>query len=75
MQGELGQNALKGPFAVNVAVSEFSKKFKEKTRNDWANRDNFQPVPGKYTLIEVGEFAAAPSDTKPSAKVLYSTFN
>ncbi|XP_010133005.1 PREDICTED: poly [ADP-ribose] polymerase 3, partial [Buceros rhinoceros silvestris] len=32
---------------------EFEKKFREKTQNSWAARENFIARPGKYTLIEV----------------------
>ncbi|XP_067685164.1 protein mono-ADP-ribosyltransferase PARP3-like [Haliotis asinina] len=51
--GESGANALKGPMALDAAVKDFEKKFQDKTRNKWANRDSFKPVPGKYTLIEM----------------------
>ncbi|XP_065065957.1 protein mono-ADP-ribosyltransferase PARP3-like [Rhopilema esculentum] len=51
--GEPGSSALKGPFGFEAAKKEFEKKFKDKTRNDWAARDDFQPVKGKYTLIEM----------------------
>ena len=54
--GESGQNAMKGPFFdINGAEKEFNKKFKDKTRNDWYERANFAPSPGKYTLIEMGD--------------------
>ncbi|XP_070559252.1 protein mono-ADP-ribosyltransferase PARP3-like [Ptychodera flava] len=54
--GEPGQNALKGPFSdIKSAQSEFEKKFKDKTRNAWGNRDNFKPSPGKYTLLEMDQ--------------------
>ena len=47
---------MKGPFpSMESAEKEFNKKFKEKTRNDWSDRDNFVPQPGKYTLIEMGD--------------------
>lgn len=47
-------NSLKGPFATaDAAVKDFQKKFKDKTKNDWAKRDAFNPVPGKYTLLEM----------------------
>ena len=55
-----------GPFgSADPAVKQFEQKFKDKTRNNWAQRDNFVPSPGKYTLIEVGEFedASGPSAT------------
>ena len=35
-----------------AAKSQFEAKFKDKTRNQWSDRANFQSVPGKYTLIE-----------------------
>ena len=38
---------------VNKAIKEFEKKFKDKTKNDWKNRENFEPQSGKYTLIEM----------------------
>lgn len=47
-------NSLKGPFATaDAAVKDFQKKFKDKTKNDWAKRDAFNPVHGKYTLLEM----------------------
>ena len=54
--GEPGQNAMKGGFGtLDKAEKEFSKKFKDKTKNDWENRDSFVPQPGKYTLIDMGD--------------------
>ena len=54
LQGETGANASKGPFGdPEKAIADFKKKFKDKTRNDWDKRDNFSPVPGKYTMIEM----------------------
>lgn len=51
--GEPGANALKGPFVLEAAIKDFEKKFKDKTRNDWNTRDDFKPVKGKYTLLEI----------------------
>ncbi|XP_060691757.1 protein mono-ADP-ribosyltransferase PARP3 [Hemiscyllium ocellatum] len=51
--GEVGQSKLGSPVALNVAVKDFEKKFKDKTKNDWANKDSFVAHPGKYTMIEV----------------------
>ena len=53
--GEPGQNALKGPFTLDLAKKEFSKKFADKTKNKWETRDKFTPVPGKYTLLEMDD--------------------
>ena len=56
LQGEPGQNAMKGPFgSVDTAAKEFEKKFQDKTKNKWENRDNFVPAPGKYTLLEMDD--------------------
>ncbi len=52
--GEVGQSALKGPFATpDGAIKEFSAKYKDKTSNSWDDRKNFKPKAGKYTLIEI----------------------
>ena len=54
--GESGQNAMHGPFNdFDDAEKSFSKKYQDKTKNKWADRDNFKPVPGKYTLLEMGD--------------------
>ncbi|KAM9182402.1 protein mono-ADP-ribosyltransferase PARP3 [Mergus octosetaceus] len=51
--GEVGQSKLT-PFAsLEAAKKEFEKKFREKTKNSWAARENFVAQPGKYALIEV----------------------
>lgn len=51
--GEVGQSKLT-PFAnPELAVKDFEKKFKDKTKNNWTDRMNFVSHPGKYTLIEV----------------------
>ncbi|XP_062923847.1 protein mono-ADP-ribosyltransferase PARP3 [Mobula hypostoma] len=51
--GETGQYNLSSPLDLNKAVKDFEKKFKDKTKNDWAKRDSFTAHPGKYTMIEV----------------------
>lgn len=51
--GEPGQHALKKFGSMDSASREFCKKFRDKTRNAWEERGNFQAVPGKYTLIEM----------------------
>ncbi|MED6279620.1 hypothetical protein CHARACLAT_002662 [Characodon lateralis] len=51
--GEVGQYKLT-PFAkLQLAVKDFEKKFKDKTKNNWDDRMNFVSYTGKYTLIEV----------------------
>lgn len=39
--------------SLEAAKKDFEKKFREKTKNSWATRENFIVHPGKYTLIEV----------------------
>ena len=55
------QNALRGPMDLASAKADFEGKFRDKTKNPWANRAAFSPVQGKYTLIErdYGEAEAA----------------
>ncbi|KAM5148937.1 protein mono-ADP-ribosyltransferase PARP3 [Mantella aurantiaca] len=51
--GEVGQS--KGTSFTDAASAQkdFEKKFKDKTKNNWSERENFTPHAGKYTLIEV----------------------
>lgn len=53
MQGETGQSKLNYFPSLEDAKKDFEKKFRDKTKNSWANRDPFVAHPGKYTLIEV----------------------
>lgn len=54
--GEPGQNSMKGPFSIlDNAEKEFVKKFKDKTKNNWSERDNFTAMAGKYTLLEMDD--------------------
>uniref|UniRef100_A0A8U7MQQ2 Poly(ADP-ribose) polymerase family member 3 n=1 Tax=Corvus moneduloides TaxID=1196302 RepID=A0A8U7MQQ2_CORMO len=51
--GEVGQSKLIPCASLEAAKKDFEKKFREKTKNSWATRENFIAQPGKYTLIEV----------------------
>ncbi|XP_010171909.1 protein mono-ADP-ribosyltransferase PARP3-like, partial [Antrostomus carolinensis] len=51
--GEVGQSKLVPSASLEAAKKDFEKKFREKTKNSWATRENFVAQPGKYTLIEV----------------------
>lgn len=51
--GETGQSKLNYFPSLEDAKKDFEKKFRDKTKNSWANRDPFVAHPGKYTLIEV----------------------
>ncbi|KAL0486628.1 poly ADP-ribose polymerase [Acrasis kona] len=39
--------------SLSSAKTEFCKKFKEKTKNEWSNKSNFKPFKGKYDLVEM----------------------
>lgn len=75
--GESGQNSLKSFVLQSDAEKEFKKKFTDKTRNKWDDREKFTPVPGKYTLIEMADdddddvvdTAPVKMDTGPPKKV------
>ena len=45
--GAFGQSSTDNCYNLVVAKSLFEKKYKDKTRNNWADRDNFVKVPGK----------------------------
>lgn len=51
--GEVGQSKINNFTCLEDAKKDFEKKFREKTKNNWAERDHFVAHPGKYTLIEV----------------------
>ncbi|CAB1353819.1 unnamed protein product, partial [Coregonus sp. 'balchen'] len=52
--GETGQSNLSDhSVSPDKAIKDFEKKFKDKTKNSWKERDNFVSHPWKYTLIEV----------------------
>ncbi|KAK6135066.1 hypothetical protein DH2020_031187 [Rehmannia glutinosa] len=52
--GVKGQDKLNGPYtSQQVAVSEFEKKFFDKTKNQWFNRKEFVSHPRSYTWLEM----------------------
>lgn len=53
LQGEVGQSKLSSFPSLEAAKKDFEKKFRDKTKNSWADRENFVAHNGKYTLIEV----------------------
>lgn len=53
--GETGQNACKNFSVFESAEKEFCKKFKDKTKNNWEEKENFTAVKGKYTLLEMDD--------------------
>ncbi len=53
--GERGQNSMGPADNLETVKKDFMKKFSDKTKNKWENRDNFKPEHGKYTLIEMDD--------------------
>ncbi|KAL3827816.1 hypothetical protein ACJIZ3_016618 [Penstemon smallii] len=52
--GVKGQDKLSGPYtSQQSAISEFEKKFQDKTKNHWADRKDFVSYPRSYTWIEM----------------------
>lgn len=51
--GERGQFKQAGPMAIDRAIKDFEKKFKDKTGNEWKKRANFTPKTGKYTVDDI----------------------
>ncbi|XP_045712647.1 protein mono-ADP-ribosyltransferase PARP3-like isoform X3 [Phyllostomus hastatus] len=51
--GEVGRTNASNTNSLDKVKKEFEKKFRDKTKNSWAERDRFVAHPGKYTLIEV----------------------
>eukprot|EP01004_Peranema_trichophorum_P001893 NODE_1246_length_2049_cov_43.662513_g1054_i0.p1 GENE.NODE_1246_length_2049_cov_43.662513_g1054_i0~~NODE_1246_length_2049_cov_43.662513_g1054_i0.p1 ORF type:complete len:503 (+),score=117.03 NODE_1246_length_2049_cov_43.662513_g1054_i0:366-1874(+) len=51
--GQVGQSKLE-PFSnLEAAKRGFCSKFREKTHNNWAERENFEKVAGKYFLMDM----------------------
>ncbi|ELK25071.1 Poly [ADP-ribose] polymerase 3 [Myotis davidii] len=68
--GEVGQSKLSYFPSLEDAKKDFEKKFKDKTKNSWAEREHFVAHPGKYTLIEVqGEMEAQEAVVKVLADI------
>ncbi|KAL8176472.1 UNVERIFIED_CONTAM: Poly [ADP-ribose] polymerase 2 [Gekko kuhli] len=52
--GKQGQHSLVSCAGdLSKAKAVFTKKFLDKTKNEWAKRGNFQKVPGKYDLLHM----------------------
>ena len=49
------------------AIATLEKKFLDKTKNNWSERDNFVPVDGKYKLVEMDADGGDESDEVDNA--------
>jgi len=65
--GDDGMNKLQPCGTKEAAVKEFTKKFMEKTSNQWASRDSFVKKAGKYTIVETEESGGG--DQAPMGKL------
>jgi len=63
-----GQQATENFSSLDSAKNGFEKKYNDKTKNSWANKANFVPVKGKYTLIEIDYGDAEEKDEKKEKK-------
>ena len=68
-KGEPGQQSNKSFATADQAIKDFEKKFKDKTRNVWASRADFKPVPGKYTLLEMDEEEGGEEETADKVRI------
>ncbi|KAK7114291.1 hypothetical protein V1264_000374 [Littorina saxatilis] len=60
--GYKGQNNLMSPGGdLDKAKQIFSKKFQDKTKNDWSQKDSFVKVPGKYDMVHL-DYSAKEED-------------
>jgi len=66
--GEPGQNKLQPCPNKEAAIKEFEKKFRDKTQNAWADRNNFKPKDGKYSIVET-EDTEGGGDSAPMGKL------
>eukprot|EP00300_Choanocystis_sp_HF-7_P042754 c9455_g1_i1.p1 GENE.c9455_g1_i1~~c9455_g1_i1.p1 ORF type:complete len:828 (-),score=180.10 c9455_g1_i1:110-2593(-) len=64
--GENGQYYLETYEKLEQAIKAFEQKFKEKTKNSWADRENFVQHPGKYTMLDRDTFPNSPTPTLAS---------
>uniref|UniRef100_A0A8C7ES47 Poly [ADP-ribose] polymerase n=1 Tax=Neovison vison TaxID=452646 RepID=A0A8C7ES47_NEOVI len=52
--GKMGQHSLVACSGdLNKAKEIFQKKFLDKTKNNWEDREKFKKVPGKYDMLEM----------------------
>lgn len=67
--GEPGHNKLIPCGTREQAVSEFSKKFREKTSNSFEDTDKLKPVKGKYSLVDTEDAEGGAGDEAPMGKL------
>lgn len=65
--GKIAGTDLKSCDSRDAALAAFCAKFNDKTKNEWAHRDAFEPVRGKYTLLARDYFAENEKDESSSS--------
>jgi len=70
--GYSGQTSWTIQHSLDAAKNVFTKKFTDKTKNDWEDRAEFEKYNGKYDLVKMdysaGETKEDEVDSKPSIK-------
>ncbi|KAF0709232.1 Aste57867_6036 [Aphanomyces stellatus] len=64
------QRKLHGPYTKDAAKELFVSKFTLKTENEWPLQGAFEPVKGKYTLIELDYTEDDDDDETPAANLV-----
>ncbi|XP_021494725.2 poly [ADP-ribose] polymerase 2 isoform X1 [Meriones unguiculatus] len=65
--GKTGQHSLVACSGdLNKAKEIFQKKFLDKTKNNWEDRENFEKVPGKYDMLQMDYAASVQDETRTS---------
>ncbi|XP_023559896.1 poly [ADP-ribose] polymerase 2 isoform X2 [Octodon degus] len=63
--GKMGQHSLVACSAdLNKAKEIFQKKFLDKTKNNWEDRERFVKVPGKYDMLQMDYSAVTQGDNE-----------
>ncbi|KAL3682512.1 hypothetical protein R1sor_000534 [Riccia sorocarpa] len=63
--GAKGQQKLDSTYSRQQAIMSFQNQFYSKTCNHWINRAKFEPVPGKYTWLEMDYEDGDAEEEKP----------
>ena len=63
-----GTNLVQSGGNKESAKSTFTKKFQDKTKNRWEDRDDFCKVAGKYDLLQM-DYSPSADDVKPETGV------
>ncbi|XP_026346319.1 poly [ADP-ribose] polymerase 2 [Ursus arctos] len=71
--GKMGQHSLVACSGdLNKAKEIFQKKFLDKTKNNWEDREKFEKVPGKYDMLEMDYTTTTQSEEESKKESLQS---